>query len=255
GQRLMARDHIEHLFSAALDDALTPREQATFDAHLHACTACVDAYARFRASVEALRELPRARMPHPVHLPSTPPVAELRPRWRRLPRAPRPQFRFGGATAIALAGAAVVIAIGLTRPSNTTTTSESGSSAALAPGWPPRRSRPPRCPACWSTAPVPPPLPLAVPSSATSLPSRRATLSPGQPRRRRPPLSHCWRSPCRPAPNRGPCCRWWPPSRPATPMPATHPSASRSRSRCADLSPPGRWSPSVDWTAMLRRLV
>src|SRR5205807_675541 len=43
-------------------------------------------------------------------------------------------FRFGGATAIALAGAAVVIAIGLTRPSNTTTTSESGSSAALAPG-------------------------------------------------------------------------------------------------------------------------
>ena len=70
------RRHLDDLFSAAYEDELSPIDEARFQTHMQSCAPCAEAYAEFRATVEALRELPRARMPHVVHLPSTPPVAE-----------------------------------------------------------------------------------------------------------------------------------------------------------------------------------
>jgi hypothetical protein len=76
------RNHLDDLFSAAYDDELTPIEEARFHAHMQSCAPCAAAYAEFRATVEALREMPKARMPHVVHLPSTSPVAERATRTR-----------------------------------------------------------------------------------------------------------------------------------------------------------------------------
>jgi len=70
------RRHLDDLFSSAYEDDLSPVDEARFQAHIQSCAPCAEAYAEFRATIEALRELPRAPMPHVVHLPSTPPVAE-----------------------------------------------------------------------------------------------------------------------------------------------------------------------------------
>ncbi len=55
---------------------------------MQSCEPCATAYAEFRTTIEALHELPKARMPHVVHLPSTAPVAERSPEhrlgWSRL---------------------------------------------------------------------------------------------------------------------------------------------------------------------------
>jgi anti-sigma factor RsiW len=107
----MTPRHLDDLFSAAYESELSSDEEARFESHMHACTACAAAYAEFRAGVEALRELPRARMPHAVHLPSTPPVAERSSR----PRAGLSWFNLGllrrfPATAVA-GGIAVVLVV------------------------------------------------------------------------------------------------------------------------------------------------
>ncbi|MFZ2032242.1 MAG: zf-HC2 domain-containing protein [Candidatus Dormiibacterota bacterium] len=102
------RRHLDDLFSAAYDDELSPIEEARFHAHMQSCAPCAAAYAEFRSTVEALREMPKARMPHVVHLPSTAPVAE---------RAPRPRIGLGWFNlgvvrrfpATAIAGAFVVL--------------------------------------------------------------------------------------------------------------------------------------------------
>lgn len=120
------RRHLDDLFSAAYEDELSPIDEARFQAHLQSCAPCAAAYAEFRASIETLRELPRARMPHAVHLPSTPPVAERSSR----PRIGLSWFNVGlvrrfPATAIAGAVAAVLVIVALTHsggggPSNST---------------------------------------------------------------------------------------------------------------------------------------
>jgi hypothetical protein len=102
------RRHLDDLFSAAYDDELSPIEEARFHAHMQSCAPCAAAYAEFRSTVEALREMPKAQMPHVVHLPSTSPVAE---------RAPRPRIGLGWFNlgvvrrfpATAIAGAFVVL--------------------------------------------------------------------------------------------------------------------------------------------------
>ncbi len=76
------RRHLDDLFSAAYENDLSPIDDARFHSHIQSCEPCAEAYAEFRATIEALHELPRARMPHVVHLPSTPPVAEHPPRPR-----------------------------------------------------------------------------------------------------------------------------------------------------------------------------
>jgi hypothetical protein len=109
------RRHLDDLFSAAYEDELSPIDEARFHTHMQSCAPCAAAYAEFRASIEALRELPRARMPYVVHLPSTPPVAELSSR----PRIGLSWFNLGvvrrfPATAIAAAAAAVLVIFALT---------------------------------------------------------------------------------------------------------------------------------------------
>jgi Putative zinc-finger len=80
------RRHVDALFTAAHDDDLSPIDEARFHAHIRSCKDCAAAFAEFTATVEALRELPKARMARVVHLPSTPPVAE---------RSARPQISLG----------------------------------------------------------------------------------------------------------------------------------------------------------------
>jgi hypothetical protein len=109
------RRHLDDLFSAAYEDELSPIDEARFHTHMQSCAPCAAAYAEFRASIELLRELPRARMPHVVHLPSTPPVAERSSR----PRIGLSWFNLGlvrrfPATAIAGAAAAVLVIVALT---------------------------------------------------------------------------------------------------------------------------------------------
>ena len=109
------RRHLDDLFSAAYEDELSPIDEARFHTHMRSCAPCAAAYAEFRATIEALHELPRARMPHVVHLPSTPPVAERPSR----PRAGLGWFNLGlvrrfPATAIAGAAAAVIVIVALT---------------------------------------------------------------------------------------------------------------------------------------------
>jgi Putative zinc-finger len=118
------RRHLDDLFSAAYDDELSPIDEARFQAHMQSCAPCAAAYAEFRATVEALRELPPARMPHVVHLPSTPPVAErsVRPRiglgWFNLGIVRRfPATAIAGAAAVVLLIAALAHGTGGT-PTN-----------------------------------------------------------------------------------------------------------------------------------------
>ena len=120
------RRHLDDLFSAAYDDELSPIEEARFHAHMQSCAPCAAAYAEFRATVEALREMPKARMPHVVHLPSTSPVAERPPR----PRIGLGWFNLGvvrrfPATAIAGAFVVLLAVTALLRGGATPTTSPS----------------------------------------------------------------------------------------------------------------------------------
>jgi Putative zinc-finger len=107
--------HVEQFFSAAYDDELSEAQAAQFQEHIRSCTACASAYEAFRTSIDAVRAIPQARMPLAVHLPSTAPVAEYRPRWQRL-RVSRLRVGYGGATMVAAAAAAVIVAILLVRP-------------------------------------------------------------------------------------------------------------------------------------------
>ncbi len=126
------RRHLDDLFSAAYEDDLSPIDEARFQAHMQTCAPCAAAYAEFRATIEALHELPRARMPHVVHLPSTPPVAERSAR----PRIALSWFNLGvlrrfPATAVAGAIAAVLVIVALTHPGGGPANSASGPALAL----------------------------------------------------------------------------------------------------------------------------
>ena len=182
----MTRRHIDDLFTEAHDDELSPIDEARFQAHLRSCKDCETAFAEFTATVEALRELPKAHMAQVVHLPSTPPIAE---------RSPRPRITFGWlnagllrrfpATAVAGAAAAVLIVIALVHNGSSVPTSlhsTAGSAAgaqapAVAPG---ANAQDAAC-----TQPIttitgsPPPVSFALPQVATNsgLPGARLVLA------------------------------------------------------------------------------
>jgi hypothetical protein len=128
----MTRRHVDDLFTAAHDDDLSPIDDARFHAHIRNCKDCSAAFAEFTATVEALHELPKARLARPIHLPSTPPVAE----GSRRPRISLEWLNAGllrrfPATAIAGATAAVLIIVALVHngvgvPSGTPTTAAGG---------------------------------------------------------------------------------------------------------------------------------
>jgi anti-sigma factor RsiW len=128
------RRHLDDLFSAAFEDELSPIEEARFRTHMQSCAPCAAAYAEFRATIEALHEMPRPRMPHVVHLPSTPPVAERVSR----PRIGLSWFNLGlvrrfPATAIAGAAAVVLVVFALTHNGVSPQNSAAGRSASSVP--------------------------------------------------------------------------------------------------------------------------
>ncbi len=111
----MTPRHLDDLFSAAYEDELSPAEQTRFESHMQACEPCAAAYDEFKAGIAALKELPQARMPHAVHLPSTLPVAERPSR----PTIGLSWFNLGllrrfPATAVAGAVAVVLVVLALT---------------------------------------------------------------------------------------------------------------------------------------------
>jgi anti-sigma factor RsiW len=128
------RRHLDDLFSSAYEDELSPIEEARFQSHIQTCAPCAAAYAEFRQTIESLHELPRARMPHIVHLPSTPPVAERSSRPRiGLSRLNLGVFRRFPATAIAGAVAVVLVIAALAHTNGTPQNTASGSARATIP--------------------------------------------------------------------------------------------------------------------------
>ena len=79
----MVSGHVLSLFSAAYDGELSQDARSGFDRHLGECSACAAAFAELTTAVDALREQPPARMPHPVRLPEGSPAPERR--WFGLP--------------------------------------------------------------------------------------------------------------------------------------------------------------------------
>ena len=106
----MAGQHLEWLFSAAIDGALTTDERRRLDEHLAVCPACASALAAQRGAVEAVRALPRPAMPVAVVLPTSPPVAEAPRGWRWLAWA-APLLRPGPASATLVGAAGVAAAV------------------------------------------------------------------------------------------------------------------------------------------------
>jgi len=127
--------HVESLFSAAYDGELSPDARAAFDRHVGECSTCAAAFAELTTAVDALREQPPARMPHPVRLPEGSPVPERRrfgmPAWLRIPEGRR---WIGGLTAaglVAAAGvAAAVVVAGHFNPGAVTGSSASSSASS-----------------------------------------------------------------------------------------------------------------------------
>ena len=175
------RRHLDDLFSAAYEDELSPIEEARFHAHMQSCAPCAAAYAEFRATVEALRELPKAQMPHVVHLPSTSPVAERPPR----PRISLGWFNLGilrRFPATAIAGAFVVV-LAVTALLHGSASPTSGTSSRPSCQAPPRATRP-------TGRGRPPPRPAARSSALPGCTRRR----PASPTRTWPPTRRSRRS-------------------------------------------------------------
>ena len=135
--------HVDQLFSAAIDHELSPAQEQRFHDHLAECSDCSASYRTFSDAVAQVRALPRAAMPLPVHLPSGAPASEraTASEWLRhlVPR----RFPMGAASGVGALAAAAIVAIALTRGSAPATsaptapdrlsTGSNGSGAAAAP--------------------------------------------------------------------------------------------------------------------------
>jgi anti-sigma factor RsiW len=109
----MPTPHVTALFNEAYDGLLDDTSRQRFDEHLASCPACAAEFARLSASADALRAVPAARMPVPVRLPSTPPLAArvglfdgLRERLRE-----RPPLLGMAVSGLAIGGAAVAAVV------------------------------------------------------------------------------------------------------------------------------------------------
>jgi predicted anti-sigma-YlaC factor YlaD len=130
--------HVESLFSAAYDGELSADARAAFDRHLGECSACAAAFAELTTAVDALREQPTARMPHPVRLPEGSPIPERR--WfevaARLSQGRRLLTGLTAAGLVAAAAVAAVVVVGHLNPGAVVRSSSSASVSgpmALAP--------------------------------------------------------------------------------------------------------------------------
>jgi anti-sigma factor RsiW len=110
----MGTRHLDELFSAAYDGTLAAAERRRYDEHLGACPRCAAAAEDFRRAVDAVRELPQARMPVRVVLPSTPPVPARERRFGGLAallRVPHLSPAWGAGVMAAAGVAAVVVVV------------------------------------------------------------------------------------------------------------------------------------------------
>ncbi|MGH7686463.1 MAG: anti-sigma factor family protein [Candidatus Dormibacteria bacterium] len=152
----MATDHVDQLFSAAVDDDLSPRQDTAFHAHLSSCDTCAASFAAFRESVDGVRRLPHAAMPLPVHLPSGAPVAEraTAAAWLRklIPRT----LPFGAASGVAAVAALAIVVLALSRggaPASTGSASPNATSQRAIAGAAPLS--PASCPTAGTSALAP----------------------------------------------------------------------------------------------------
>ena len=107
--------HVDNLFSAALDDELSPGQEQSFLDHLAQCNECSASYETFIEAVGKLRALPKAAMPLPVHLPSGVPAAERATASDWLRRLIPRRLPMGAATGLAALAAVAIVVVGLTR--------------------------------------------------------------------------------------------------------------------------------------------
>lgn len=109
--------HVEALFSAAVDDELSPAQEQSFHNHLAQCTDCSASYHTLTEAVGKVRALPKAAMPLPVHLPSGAPTAERATGSDWLRRLIPRRLPMGAATGVAALAAVAIVVVGLTRGS------------------------------------------------------------------------------------------------------------------------------------------
>lgn len=119
--------HVEQLFSAAVDEELSPAQEQTFHDHLRQCSECSASYETFTEAIGKVRSLPKAAMPLPVHLPTGAPLAERATAADWLRRLIPRRFPMGMATGVAGLAAVAIVVVGLTRGSAPT----QGSSSTL----------------------------------------------------------------------------------------------------------------------------
>lgn len=166
-------NHVDELFSAALDDELTPKQEQRFHDHLDECSECAASYRTFTEAVSSVRSLPKAAMPLPVHLPTGAPAAERATAADWLRRLRPRSLPMGAGTGIAALAAVAIVVVGLTRGTTpSTTTSHAPSSLNhSAGGASASQASPASCP-------------VAAPEGATTSYANRATASdrsrPGQ---------------------------------------------------------------------------
>jgi hypothetical protein len=162
--------HVEALFSAVYDGELSPDARAAFDRHLGECSACAAAFAELTTAVDALREQPPARMPHPVRLPEGSPVPERRFLGLRS-RIPQGRRLVAGLTAVgvvAAAGVAAALVItGGVLPGSTLHSAASSGSPPMA-GAPGNAALLPQRAACTAACPTSEPLVPPTPAGCTS---------------------------------------------------------------------------------------
>lgn len=109
--------HVEPLFSAAIDDELSPAQAQSFHDHLAQCSDCNASYQTLIEAVGKVRALPKAAMPLPVHLPSGAPAAERATASDWLRRLIPRRLPMGAATGLAALAAVAIVVVGLTRGS------------------------------------------------------------------------------------------------------------------------------------------
>ncbi|MBV8528470.1 MAG: zf-HC2 domain-containing protein [Candidatus Dormibacteraeota bacterium] len=109
--------HVEQLFSAAIDDELSPAQEQSFHDHLRQCSDCSTSYDTFTEAIGTVRALPKAAMPLPVHLPTGAPTAERATAADRLRRLISKRLPMGAATGVAALAAVAIVVVGLTRGS------------------------------------------------------------------------------------------------------------------------------------------
>ena len=140
--------HVETLFSAAIDDELSPAQEQSFHDHLEQCNECSASYQTFIEAVGKVRALPKAAMPLPVHLPSGAPTAERATASDWLRRLIPRRLPMGAATGLAALAAVAIVVVGLTRGSAPATQAPLATQnhAAKVGGAPNAASTTPQCP-------------------------------------------------------------------------------------------------------------